>query len=714
MRKLLAICTSFCLAGVLLASCGGGGGGSSSISSPAGPGGGSGSSPSNSGGSGSSTPTRSGLTVVPESTRAVSPSYLFESGLKPKLICDEGVVEPDEVSRTELHFPGDSFTNCTLTFTSPSGTVVYTGLNSITASSGAEVKLKSDLTLSVVSGNATLSPLTDSDSDGVADSFENKTVTDTGVENATLYDKTVIVVMVGDDLGDSSLTEELKANYNQLVNGIQTANPEKTKFVVIWDGDQADGLDGDSDVFILDPDSGKTFSVLDQDIQNILSGDSVGNYNSDGILFWYGASDNLSNHLKKLIEVAVRMFPARSYDLIISDHGDGWVSLPTPTTRTVLFEHFSDGQSAGTTWLGTKQFVDTVLKPLSDEGIKFDLLAFDECLMGEFATLTLLQPYANVFVASPEYEEADGWGNVWGELPSWYETENSTWEIAKKIVDGYAEYYKTHEPQCQLCYGHTIALTAVKSEAIETLRQSFEQFAESLYKTALNERENGQMREVFGYYFENNATVLMDRAIYWGDSNIGENAETDSIASKLSILNYSGHSLYGYDGNNFLGYDLIYAVKSIGLTARAIELGYQTTGYYKIGEDQNLNPSFDPLTDDRAVDFVETYNSVVANDQLYTKYLSIDYDPDTVPEERQGSGLGLIYPYTSPDFAQSPKLELCNYENFVESYNETLPNYTGFVKTVFEEMWKAVKDSGLDREFTCDTGSGNLVWNTNQ
>ncbi|WP_459897349.1 hypothetical protein [Desulfurobacterium crinifex] len=36
-------------------------------------------------------------------------------------------------------------------------------------------------------------------------------------------------------------------------------------------------------------------------------------------------------------------------------------------------------------------------------------------------------------------------------------------------------------------------------------------------------------------------------------------------------------------------------------------------------------------------------------------------------------------------------------------------NYAGFVKTVFEEMWKAVKDSGLSVEFSCDSGSGKLT-----
>jgi len=386
MRKTLKLLTAITIA-VALASCGGGGGGSKSgsYSNPS-----TTSTPSatstTSTTSNSSTPstssntsqTKSGLTVVPESSKAVSvtSSYLFTSGLKPELVCDEGVFEPDTISQTELHFDGNSFSNCTLTFVSPdTGVVVYTGLNRITASSGSVVKLNNDLTLSSVSGDVSLNSLTDSDNDGIADSFENKTVTSSGVGELIPYNKTVIIVLEGDDLGDSSLTADLKANYKQLVEGLSQNSPQNVKFIVIWDGDKKNGLDGNSDIFILNPHSGKDFSVIDSDIDNVLSGDNPANYSEDGIVYWYASSDNISNHLKELIEVAAKMYPAKGYDLIISDHGDGWVSLPTPTTRTVLFESFSNGESSGTTWLGTKQFVDNVLAPLSKEGIKFDLLA---------------------------------------------------------------------------------------------------------------------------------------------------------------------------------------------------------------------------------------------------------------------------------------------------------------------------------------------------
>ena len=63
-------------------------------------------------------------------------------------------------------------------------------------------------------------------------------------------------------------------------------------------------------------------------------------------------------------------------------------------------------------------------------------------------------------------------------------------------------------------------------------------------------------------------------------------------------------------------------------------------------------------------------------------------------ENVTGSGLSLIYPFTSPEvlFAVNPKLEFCNYPAFVESYKDIFPNYTSFVRTVFGEMWKALGD----------------------
>jgi hypothetical protein len=680
-----------------------------------------------------------GLTVVSTATKSITtrsvtvtavPNYLFTSGLVPKLVCSNGVFSPDVQDEYHLHFAGDTFTNCTLTFTAPdTNAIVYTALDAFNATSGSAVAISDNLTLSTVTGTVEMTPLADADGDKVADTCEGKMVTEAGMESATPYQKTVIIVMEGDDLSklsssEQSLTAYLEKNYDYLVSGIQSANPTGVKFVVIWDGAQESGVDGNSDVFILDPSTGKTFSVLSSDISNVLSGDSVSNYYADGIRFWFAESDNLSNHLKELIEIAAKMYPANSYDLIISDHGDGWVSQPTPTTRTVLFEYYNDGSVQGGTWLGTKQFADNVLAPLSKEGIKFDLLGFDECLMGELASLSVVQPYAKVIVASPEYEMGDGWATVYQDLPSWYAAGDSDWTIAKNIVDEYVSYYTNNPPNVANAYPQVIGLTAVNSTALLNLKNAFEQFAGDLYQTAQNEVNDGQMYDVF-YSFANNylsTGVFNDNVAFWGTitttydfSSDPTAVELDNATSYYISKGIDYHSSYGQSqSTGQMGYDLLYAVTRTGLAARLAELGVSADQlgiqYFIYGTTpQFLTPSFASNTVTDALNFLSTYNSTVANDQLYTKYLLLNMD-GTVSANVTGSGLSLIYPYTSPDYASSPKLELCNYQNFVDSYNGTLPNYAGFVETVFGEMWKALNDSGLSSNFYCST-TGNIVWN---
>ncbi|NPB02826.1 MAG: peptidase C11 clostripain, partial [Thermotogae bacterium] len=635
-RKLIAT-----TALILLASCGGGGGGGSSLST-----------------SSTTTSTTRGLTVVPATSKAVEvdPAYLFRA-TSPTLVCANGavVVNPDAVSDAQLHFPlpsTGSYQDCVVAFTAPTGQIIYTSLSAVEGTGGT-VALNSDLTLSKVDGDLTLQPLADSDGDGIADTCEGKVVDHDAhqVKELPTYDKTVIVVLEGDDVGESyTLTSYLKDNYNELVKGIQNAQPQNTRFVVVWDGGQKNGLDGESDVFILDPQSGKDFTTLTDDIGKVLSGVPISQFGQDGLLYWYAPSDNLSNHLKELIEVAVKLFPARSYDLVISDHGDGWVSLPTPTTRTVLFESFSDGNQTGTTWLGTKQFADTVLAPLAKEGIRFELLGFDECLMGELATLTQVAPYAEVLVASPEYEMGTGWGTVWEELPSWYAEGLDSWTIAKRIVDGYYQYYYDNPPNVALAYPQVVALTAIKSSSLKELAQAFDTFAGSLYQTALNEKDNGQLYEAFYSHFSNNDLATYFSTLWVNTDTIYTLNETDPdfqalVSATPGVSTGEYHYAYGDRGfgYNTLGADLLFAVASTGAVAKAYELGYTANDvptFYGTTT-QPLAPSFAPDTVQNALDFLDAYNSVKNGGGLYTKYLQLNMD-GTVETGITGSGLSLI------------------------------------------------------------------------
>ena len=686
MRKILRFSTVFILTGFFLSSCGGGGGSteeSSSITS---------------------------LTYTVSTTRALVPTDtapLFYSG-KPVLICDNGIFTPSSNTGSSVSFKGDSFSNCVLSLTAGDGTVLLTtneavsGLGTVTVDTQLNV-----LSASGVSRQA----VADTDGDHVADHCEDKEIHDGQMTDKAVYDRTVIVVLEGDNIPGSALTDYLKENYDDLVSGLQSSPDERVKFLVIWDGGLKNGVG--SDVFILDPESGKTFSVLDSDIQAIENGQPAYNYARDGILYWFSQSDNLSVHLKDLILMAARIAPANSYDLIISNHGDGWTSLPTPDVRSVLFEWY-DGM--GTIWLGSKQFAD-VLKELKDEGINIDLLGLDECLMGEFTTLNLFAPYARVIVASPEYEQGQGWGDVWKELPQWYSQGLDDWSIAKEIVNGYINYYTNNPPNQPLSYPQTIGLTAVKTEALSTLRESFEKFAGDLYQTAQNEVDNGQLYEVFYSHFSNNdlgtyySTLWTSDTVYTLDETDADFQELVNATNATGYHYYYGGSGPGYDS---LGADLLFAVTNTGAVAKAYQLGHTASEVPTLygTSDSPLAPSFADNTTQDALNFLDAYNQVKSNDQLYTKYLYLDmqggYDANVT-----GSGLSLIYPYTSPDYAQLPKLQLCSYANYVESFGELFPNYTNFVGTVFGVLQQAVQDAGLEGDgsgqFVCQ--NGNAVWN---
>ncbi len=694
MRKLLKFSTAFILTGAFLASCGGGGGGGGSASY-----------------NGGSSTTKS-LTYTVSTTRAPSNSVpVFYSG-KPVLVCDNGVFTPTTNTGSSVSFTGSSFSNCTLSLTAGDGTVVLTTNESVSGT--GTVTVDDQLNLLSASG-VSHHAVEDADGDHVADYCEHKELHGGHLIEKPTYDKTVIVVLEGDNIPNQALTDYLKTNYNDLVSGLQSYPDERVKFLVIWDGGLKNGAG--SDVFILDPESGKTFSVLDSDIQSIENGQPAYNYAGDGILYWFAQSDNLSKHLKDLILTASRIAPAKSYDLIVSDHGDGWVSLPTPNVRSVLYEWYDDGQSSGSVWLGSKQFAD-VLKELKDKGINIDLLGFDECLMGEFTTLNLFAPYSKVIVASPEYEQGQGWGDVWKELPQWYSEGLDSWSIAKNIVDGYISYYTNNPPNQPLAYPQTIGLTAVKTQALSTLRESFEKFAGDLYQTAQNEVDNGQMYEVFYSHFSDNNFGIYYSTLWVSDTIYTLNESDTDFQKLISATNttdyhyYYGGSGFGYDS---LGADLLFAVTNTGAVARLYQLGYSANDVPTLYGTENsaFAPSFAAGTVQDALSFLDTYNQVKNSDELYTKYLVLNMD-GTVNSNVTGSGLSLIYPYTSPDYAQLPKLELCDYTNYTDTFKDLFPNYTGFVNTVFGELWKAVKDAGLEGngqgQFTCDD-LGNVVWN---
>ncbi len=93
---------------------------------------------------------------------------------------------------------------------------------------------------------------------------------------------------------------------------------------------------------------------------------------------------------------AIGSYPADRYVLIMSDHGAGWLG------------GWSDGDN-GDDGMSMNEISGALAEILNRTGVpKFDVLAFDACLMSQLEALTMIEPYADYAVASAEVVPAIG------------------------------------------------------------------------------------------------------------------------------------------------------------------------------------------------------------------------------------------------------------------------------------------------------------------
>jgi hypothetical protein len=94
----------------------------------------------------------------------------------------------------------------------------------------------------------------------------------------------------------------------------------------------------------------------------------------------------------------------------------------------------------------------------------------------------------------------------------------------------------------------------------------------------------------------------------------------------------------------------------------------------------------------------------VKGDGIYSKTLYLDMEGG-YSENYESSGIYLVFPHPYIIHSTTPRLEVCDYKNYVQTYNETLPNYARFVEETFNEMWNVIRNNGFDEDFQCRGGS---------
>lgn len=128
------------------------------------------------------------------------------------------------------------------------------------------------------------------------------------------------------------------------------------------------------------------------------------------------------NTLTDFIRYSADNFPANRYFLILWDHGGGSVAGYGYDENYARYGSMSP---------------DNIGLALKNSGIKFDVVAFDACLMANLETAIAIEPYADYMIASEETEPGDGWN-----YKNWLkyldnDTSIATVDLGKVIVDDY-------------------------------------------------------------------------------------------------------------------------------------------------------------------------------------------------------------------------------------------------------------------------------------
>ena len=139
--------------------------------------------------------------------------------------------------------------------------------------------------------------------------------------------------------------------------------------------------------------------------------------------------------LADFISWGLQSYPANQYALFMWDHGSGWQGIATDNSLPA-----PDLLSLSELRLA----LDNGLRQ-TDAG-KFDLIAFDACLMGQLELYQAIQPYADVAVASAELMPAQGWAYQ-PLLTHLYNQPNATaTEFGVQLVQQFTDQYHNQQP----------------------------------------------------------------------------------------------------------------------------------------------------------------------------------------------------------------------------------------------------------------------------
>lgn len=175
--------------------------------------------------------------------------------------------------------------------------------------------------------------------------------------------------------------------------------------------------------------------------------------------------------LMTFCEHAIKNFPAEHYMLIFWNHGTGildphrarvinpshlyqfnpftnkfdldrsksYLALIETLERGVCWDDTTGNYLPNTTLANTI----AIIRKECMKDKKIDIIGFDACLMSMTEVASLLEPHADVMVASQELELGTGW-NYYPPLAKLYKSPLSPEDLAREFVSGYAQSYASY------------------------------------------------------------------------------------------------------------------------------------------------------------------------------------------------------------------------------------------------------------------------------
>ena len=264
--------------------------------------------------------------------------------------------------------------------------------------------------------------------------------------------------------------------------------------------------------------------------------------------------------LKQFVEYGASHFPAEQVALIFWNHGDGWRS-PKRSRKFLRAASYDEDNGNGKT---DPLYMWEVVKALSElqaEGIRVNLIGFDECLMGMVEVAVDVANYTDNVVFSETRELYDGWDyeRVLRSLTD--NPEQSGEDFARRIVDS---YYEAYEPS-----GYSVTLSAVNVGQIGRIREAVNSFVDYYMnevsdrdqaRTEILEARNNSLESDDGYGANGENTyvdlksLFENISLYVSDSGLKQKAEEVVNAVDVYVRNtggnYSGMSIYFPKGLN--------------------------------------------------------------------------------------------------------------------------------------------------------------------